>query len=49
MICVTLLDEEVLQRVLPNRSVSFSDLAASLLGIAFFYWIGEIWNDQKNK
>jgi VanZ family protein len=39
--------EEMLQSILPNRTASLEDLAASLLGIVLFYCGGEIWERQR--
>ena len=39
--------EEMLQSILPNRTASLEDLAASLLGIVLFYCGGEIWQRQR--
>lgn len=39
--------EEILQMILPNRTFSFLDLTASLLGIILFYQWGE-YQDQRN-
>jgi hypothetical protein len=39
--------EEMLQSILPHRSASLEDLAASLFGIVLFYCGGEIWERQR--
>lgn len=35
--------EEMLQSILPNRTCSLADLAASFIGIVVFYWLGQVW------
>ena len=39
--------EEILQEILPNRTFSLLDLAASFAGIIVFYWLGEVWERRK--
>ncbi len=39
--------EEMLPSILPHRSASLEDLAASLFGIVLFYCGGEIWDRQR--
>ncbi|HEY9691882.1 MAG TPA: VanZ family protein [Oculatellaceae cyanobacterium] len=39
--------EEIWQSILPYRTASIEDFAASFSGIILFYWIGEIWDSKK--
>lgn len=41
--------EEIIQAILPNRSAGIDDFIASFSGIILFFWLGELWDNQRKK